>query len=218
MTDTTISSETLLQQLNWRYATKAFDPTRKISAADWQTLEQTLILTPSSYGMQPYKFLVITDTALREKLMPAAWSQRQVVDCSHFVVFARQLTVTAADVEHFIARVAEVRSAAPESLVAYRDVILGDVVTGPRSQMAAEWSARQLYIALGNLMTSAALLGIDVCPMEGFVPAQFDEILGLPAQGLGAVVAAAVGYRSPEDKYAQLTKVRLPASELVTHI
>jgi nitroreductase len=121
-------------------------------------------------------------------------------------------------VEHFIARVSEVRGAAPESLAAYRDIIIGDVVSGPRSQMAAEWSARQLYIALGNLMTAAALLGIDVCPMEGFVPAQFDEILGLPAQGLGAVVAAAVGYRAADDKYADLAKVRLPASELIVRI
>jgi nitroreductase len=218
MNTKSVSTETLLQQLQWRYATKTFDPAKKISGADWSTLEQALILSASSYGMQPYRFLVITDPAIREKLLPAAWGQRQVVDASHFIVFARRNTTTAADVDEFIRVTASIRGMTAESLGGFRDVIVGDVVSGPRSQMAAEWAARQAYIALGNLLTSAALLGIDVCPMEGFVPAQFDEILGLPAQGLGSVVAAAVGYRAADDKYATLPKVRFPASELIQQI
>jgi nitroreductase len=213
-----VSTDTLLQQLQWRYATKVFDPRRKISEADWSVLEQALILSASSYGMQPYRFLVISDPAVREKLLPAAWGQRQVVDASHFIVFARRNTTTAPDVDEFIRLTASTRGMTPESLSAFRDVIVGDVVSGPRSQMAAEWTARQAYIALGNLLTSAALLEIDVCPMEGFVPAQFDEILGLPAQGLGSVVAAAVGYRAVEDKYATLPKVRFPATQLIQRI
>jgi nitroreductase len=213
-----ISPDTLLQQLNWRYATKAFDPTRKIPNDQWSALEQALVLSPSSYGLQPYRFFVVSDPALREKLSAAAWGQRQPVDCSHFVVFAHKLAVTAADVDHFTSRTATIQGSTAESLAAYRNVIIGDLVKGPRQQMAAEWAARQAYIALGNLMTSAALLGIDVCPMEGFVPAQFDEILNLSAQGYASVVCAAVGYRAATDKYANLPKVRFPAEELIAHV
>ncbi len=211
----TISNETLLTQLNWRYATKKFDPAEKISAADWAVLEQALILTPTSYGLQPYKFLVLTDPALRARLVPASWGQTQPVDCSHYIVFAAREQNTEADVDHYLARMAEVRGTTPESLSGFKKILVGDVVHGPRGKVALEWAARQAYIALGNFMTSAALVGVDTCPMEGFEPAKYDEILGLPAQGFRAVVACAAGYRAADDNYAALPKVRFPASELL---
>jgi nitroreductase len=214
----TITPDEILDALKWRYATKAFDPNRKIPAGVWQGLERALVLSPSSYGLQPYRFLVITDRALREKLVPHSWGQRQVADASHFVVFLARTSVKAEHVEEFIRRIATVRGIAPESLTGYRDVILGDVVNGPRSGIAAHWAARQAYIALGNLLTSAALLGVDACPMEGFSPADYDEVLGLKGSGFTAVVAAALGYRSATDKYASLPKVRLPESQLLQRI
>lgn len=215
MNPTTISHDTLLTALNWRYATKKFDPAKKIADATWAALEQTLILTPTSYGMQPYKFLVLTDPVLRAQLVPVSWGQTQPVDCSHFVVLAARAQNTEADVAHYLARMAEVRGMPVEALAGFGKVLLGDVVHGPRGQMALEWAARQSYIALGNFMTAAALLGVDTCPMEGFEPAKYDEILGLPAQGFRAVVACAAGYRADDDKYAVLPKVRFPASELI---
>lgn len=215
MNPTTISHDTLLTALNWRYATEKFDPAKKIADATWAALEQTLILTPTSYGMQPYKFLVLTDPALRAQLVPVSWGQTQPVDCSHFVVLAARAQNTEADVAHYLARMAEVRGMPVEALAGFGKVLLGDVVHGPRGQMALEWAARQSYIALGNFMTAAALLGVDTCPMEGFEPAKYDEILGLPAQGFRAVVACAAGYRADDDKYAVLPKVRFPASELI---
>lgn len=218
MSNTSVSNETLLKQLEWRYATKAFDPAKKISAADWATLEKALILTPTSYGMQPYKFVVITNREIREKLVPASWNQRQAADCSHFVVFAARMKNTEADVDHYLSRIAEVRGGSVEALGGLKKILMGDIVNGPRGQIALEWSTRQAYIALGNFMTAAALIGVDTCPMEGFVPAQYDEILGLPAQGLHAAVACAAGYRSETDKYASAPKVRLPALETVVHI
>ena len=211
----TVSNETLLAQLQWRYAAKKFDPAKKISTANWAALEQALILTPTSYGMQPYKFLVLTDPALRARLVPASWGQTQPVDCSHYVVFAARAQNTEADVDHYIARMAEVRGTTPESLAGFKKVLVGDVVDGPRGKFALEWAARQAYIALGNFMTAAALVGVDTCPMEGFEPAKYDEILGLPAQGFHAVVACAAGSRSADDKYAALPKVRFPANELI---
>ena len=215
MNSQAVSNDTLLAQLNWRYATKKFDPAKKIPDSDWAALEQALILTPTSYGLQPYKFLILTDPALRVRLVPASWGQTQPVDCSHYVVFAARAQNTEADVDRYIARMAEVRGAAPEALAGFKKVLMGDVVHGPRGQVALEWAARQAYIALGNFMTSAALVGVDTCPMEGFEPAKYDEILGLPAQGFRAVVACAAGYRAADDKYAELPKVRFPASELI---
>jgi nitroreductase len=215
MTPTTISTDTLLAALRWRYATKKFDPAKKIDASTWAVLEETLILTPTSYGMQPVKFLVLNDPALRAQLVPVSWGQTQPADCSHFVVMAARAQNTEADVTHFIARMAEVRGMAAEALDGFKNVLLGDVVHGPRGNVALEWATRQAYIALGNFMTAAALLGVDTCPMEGFEPAKYDEILGLPAQGFRAVVACAAGYRAADDKYAALPKVRFPANELI---
>ena len=215
MNPTTISNDTLLAALNWRYATKKFDPAKKIADSVWAALEQTLILAPTSYGMQPLKFLVLTDPALRAQLVPVSWGQTQPVECSHYVVMAARAQNSEADVAHYIARMAEVRGMPAEALDGFKNVLLGDVVHGPRGRMALEWAARQSYIALGNFMTAAALLGVDTCPMEGFEPAKYDEILGLPAQGFRAVVACAAGYRADDDKYAALPKVRFPASELI---
>ncbi len=215
MNPSPVSNDTLLARLQWRYATKKFDASKKIADADWAALEQALILTPTSYGMQPYKFVVLTDPALRALLVPASWGQTQPADCSHYVVFAARARNTEADVDRYLARMAEVRGMPAEALAGFKKVLMGDVVHGARGQVALEWAARQSYIALGNFMTAAALVGVDTCPMEGFEPPKYDEILGLPAQGYHAVVACAAGYRSPDDKYAELPKVRFAASELV---
>jgi nitroreductase len=213
----TISPETLLTQLNWRYATKKFDPARKIPAATWAVLEQVLQLSPSSYGLQPYRFIVATDTELRQKLRAVSWDQSQITDASHLVVFARRLQLTEADVEKFIDLTTDTRGMGRGSLQGYRDMIVGDLVKGPRHAIIREWTARQTYIALGNLLTAAALLGVDACPMEGFDPAKYDEILGLTVRGYGATNVCTLGYRAADDKYAAAKKVRLPAGDLIEH-
>ena len=218
MNSSPIPAATLLEQLRWRYATKQFDPAKKIPAPDWDALEEALLLTPTSYGMQPYQFIVITDQVTREKLVPFSWNQRQPADCSHFVVFAARATNTEADVDHYLARVAEVRGGSVQALAGFKKVLMADLVDGARGRIALEWGTRQTYIALGNFMTSAALLGIDTCPMEGFLPEKYDELLGLSDRGLRAVVACAAGYRVGTDKYAALPKVRFPASELIIKI
>jgi len=214
----TLASTEVLDVLNWRYATKQFDPSRKIPADVWETLEQALVLSPSSYGLQPWKFFVVTDPATRAALREHSWNQPQVTDCSHHVVFAIRTTIDAAYVEKFIARTAAVRNMPTGSLDFYRDMISADLLNGPRSAMIKEWAARQAYIALGTFMTAAALLGIDTCPMEGLDPAKYDEILGLADQGLQTVVACPAGYRTASDKYATLPKVRFEKDELIRHI
>jgi nitroreductase len=208
----------LLEALQWRYATKVFDATQKIPADVWQTLERALVLTPTSYGLQPYKFLVISDPAKRTELLPYSWNQKQVVDASHFVVFTARTKITDADVNKLIQLTSDVRKIPAESLNFYRDMMLGDVVNGPRSKTAHDWAARQAYIALGNLMTCAAVLGVDACPMEGLKPAEYDRVLGLNYSGYATVVACALGYRAVGDKYASLPKVRYETNELVQQI
>lgn len=218
MNESTIAPDQLRRALTWRYATKVFDPGRKISPALWDNLETALVLSASSFGLQPYRFLVIDDPRLREQLRPHAWDQRQVVDASHFLVFAARTTVTEPEIDQFIQLIATTRGVPVQSLAPYRSMMTGSLLTDNPGLSASHWSARQVYLALGNLLTSAALLGIDACPIEGFVPAEFDRILGLPEQGLAAVVCCALGYRSADDKHATLPKVRFPAAHLIRHV
>lgn len=212
---TPIPPQQLLDAMNWRYATKRFDAAKKIPDEIWQAFEQSLVLTPTSYGLQPYRFVVMTDLEKRAELLAHSWKQKQVVDCSHYVVFAAKTKLTEADVDHFIQRTAEVRKISVESLASYRGMMLGDVIHGSRGKISHEWATRQAYIALGNIMTCAAMLGVDACPMEGIVPAEYDRVLNLMNSGYGTVVACAFGYRAENDKYAAIPKVRFDAAELI---
>lgn len=213
-----IASKNLLDALHWRYATKVFDAHKKISPELWDALEKTLVLTPTSFGLQPYKFLIVQDGAKRDALLPHSWGQKQVVDCSHYVVFLARTEMKEADIDKLIHRISQVRSVPADSLKGYRDVMLGALVTGGRASVAFEWASRQTYIALGNLMTAAAILGVDACPMEGISPVDYDKVLKLESTGYKTVVACALGYRAVEDKYASLAKVRYEVNDLVQHV
>lgn len=197
----------------WRYATKGFDPARKIPADHLAALERSLIAAPSSFGLQPWKFLVISDPALRAKLREKAWNQPQLTDCSHFVVIATKTQTTPADVEKLIDATYAARGIPAGALDGYKGMMLG-FLQMPGIDHAA-WNAKQGYIALGFLLQSAALLGIDACPMEGFDHAAFDELLGLKGTGYTSAVTAALGYRAAGDKYATAPKVRYSAVQLI---
>ena len=214
----TVSCEQVLKQLKWRYATKHFDSSRKITPHDWEALEEVLVLTPSSYGAQPWKFIVVTDQATKEKLLPASYGQKQIVDCSHLVVFTIRKDVDGNHVDSHLKRIVEVRGGSHEALAPLRNMMIGDFVEGPRGKIVNEWATRQVFIALGNFMTSAALLGIDTCPMEGFQPEKYDDILGLTSFGLASVVACCAGYRHADDKYAGLPKVRFHKDDVIVRI
>lgn len=217
MSENGIKSETILEKLNWRYATKSYDPTKKISDADWATLEESLVLAPSSFGIQPYKYIVVTDTEVREKLKSAAWGQTQLTDASHIVVFAYKKTLTDADIERYVDRIIEVRGGSRDALTDYENVMKGSAKKAVDGGYIEIWNSRQAYIALGFLLETAALLGIDATPMEGFDPAQFNEILGLT--DYSAVAIAALGYRNAEgDWLANLPKVRFEKEELIVRV
>ena len=209
-----ITSQQLLTQLNWRYATKQFDTQRQISASDWATLQEALVLTPSSAGLQPWQFIDVIDPAVRAKLKPASYGQAQITDASHLVVFAAKSNIGEADVDTHLKNVAAIQGVDIEKLLPLRNMIIGGIVNGLDQAARAAWARNQVYIALGNLLTSAAVLGIDACPMEGFDRAQYDEVLGLKSKGLATAVIATLGYRSTTDKYATAPKARFPKEQV----
>lgn len=210
-----ISTDSLLSALRWRYATKKFDATRTIPSETWSTLEQAMILSPSSFGLQPWKFIVITDPALKAQLVPASWGQSQPKDCSHLVVFTVRKGLNHEDVDRYLQCSSAITGRPLEALAGYRSVVTGYVDHATAKGTLDDWSTRQVYIALGQFMASAALIGVDTCPLEGIDPAKYDEILGLKDSGHATVVGCAAGYRSPEDGYGRAPKVRFAASELI---
>ena len=205
-----------IEQLKWRYATKVFDKTKKIDSELWSKVEESLLLTPSSFGLQPWKFIVVTDDAIKKSLLPHSWGQPQVTDCSHLVVLAARSPLTDIEVTEFIQSTADTRSIPAESLEEYKGMMLG-FLSRMDDDARTRWAKNQVYIALGQLMSTAAVLGIDACPMEGITPPEYDKILGLKEQGYTTTLACPLGYRSADDKYASLAKVRYSADKLIEH-
>lgn len=193
--------------LQWRYAVKKFDPARKISPSQLEEILEILRLSPSSFGLQPWKFIVIEDLKLRKKIQPLAWNQTQVADCSHLIVLCALKHMDAAYVKQFIRLTAKTRGVEESSLAGYEKVILGFIQKlSPEAQQ--NWMKNQVYLALGMLLSECAQRKIDTCPMEGFEPEKVDALLGLDAQNLNAVVMCPIGYRASDDKQADLKKVR----------
>ncbi|CAG0955253.1 nitroreductase / dihydropteridine reductase [Phycisphaerales bacterium] len=208
-----VDPSALLDNLSWRYAVKKFDSTRKIPDDQWAAIERAIILAPSSFGLQPWKFMVIADQALRTTLRVASWNQSQITDASHLVVFARRAEMTARDVDRHIDRIIAIRNTPREVLAELRTMMLG-AFSAPGFDVNA-WAARQVYLALGFFLYTAAQMGVDACPMEGIDAARYDEILNLSAQGYRTTVVATAGFRASDDWLAPLAKVRFPAEEVI---
>ena len=202
------------EALSWRYAVKRFDPARKIAPEDWELLKKSLLLAPSSYGLQQWKFIVVENPAVREQLKAVSWNQSQVTDASHYVVLAYREEITREYVDRHIRRIAEVRGVTEESLAGFRKNMITNLVEGGQGLQIDAWCARQAYIAMGFLMETAALLGIDTCPMEGLEPEAYDRILGLEGTGYLTAGTVALGYRHAEDWLQHAKKVRFEESDI----
>ena len=200
-----------------RYATKQFDPDRKISQDQWSALRQTLVMAPSSFGLQPWRFLVIRNPEIRARLREVSWNQSQLTDADRLVVVTTRTDLDASDLDRWITCLAAAQGKTPEDLAPYRGMIEGFT-----SQMDARakqnWNTRQCYIALGQLMASAAMMGIDTCPLEGIDPAAYDRILGLEGGGYATAVACAIGYRASDDAYASMPKARFAEAEVIVEL
>jgi len=203
----------LIEGLNWRYATKKFDTTKKVSQENLDKIKEAIRLSASSYGLQLYKVLIIENPELRAKLQPVSWGQTQIVDASHLLVLCSYTECTHKMMDTFVQKIADVRNFPVENVKEYGNFMKAKIGEFPEETVDA-WMARQVYIALGNLLAACGELEIDSCPMEGFDAAQYDEILGLKEKGLTATVVATIGYRSAEDITQNFKKVRRPSEEM----
>ena len=206
----------LLEQLNKRYATKKFDATAKISADNLSTLLEAIRLSASSFGLQAYKVVVVDNEAIRKQLRAVAWDQSQITDASHLLVFAVDHDFNESGVDEYLENIARTRNIEVSSLSGYGEMMKGSL-DRPREEIQ-NWLTRQAYIALGFGLVAAAELNIDACPMEGFDNNQFDEILGLKEKGLHAAVVLTIGYRSVEDGYQHMAKVRRSKEDFILTI
>lgn len=211
---TTSTPEALLEALTWRYAVKRFDSTRRIPEPAWQALKESLRLAPSSFGLEPWRFIEVASPSIRSQLPALSWNQTQPVDADRYVVFAQRDGLSPADAERLVQATAEARGKSLDSLAGFHKMLLGAIESASQAGTASAWNARQVYIALGFSMLGAAVLGIDSCPMEGIDPAGYDRLLGLPGSGYKTVCACAFGYRAADDKYAQARKVRRPDGQV----
>lgn len=206
--------KTIIDHLNWRYATKVFDTEKKVSATDLDTVLESMRLSASSFGLQPWKFVVVSNKELRKKLRGVAWDQPQVTDASELIVLTVRTDVNDALVDAYIADISKTRGVAIPGLKGYEDMMKNSI--NSKSPEAREaWASRQVYIPLGTALVTAASLGIDAGPMEGFDNAQVDAILGLDKLGLKSLAFLALGYRSQADKTAQYKKVRFAKEDVV---
>ena len=210
-----ISHTQLIDALQWRYATKSFDSAKKLPAELITTLIESLRLSPSSFGLQPWKFIVVENTEVREELRNHSWGQTQVTDASHLIVLAVKEKVDAADVQEWIECLAKTQSTPLEKLAPLQGMMMNFVAAMSDDQLL-NWSTRQVYIALGQLLASAAVLGIDTCPIEGISPNDYDLTLSLKDTGYRTAVVCALGYRSESDNYANATKARFPLERVIS--
>ena len=218
MSDAPLSSGQVLEQLNWRYATKKFDPDKKIPEATWKVLEQSLVLSPSSFGLQPWQFFVVRNLEIRQKLLEPSWGQKPVVDASHLVVFASKKDLDTGYVDGYLQRMAEVQQVPIEKLEGFGNMVKGYLQEPPFPLDVNKWAAKQTYLALGVFLSCAAMLEIDTLPMEGFIPSKYDEILGLEQKGYSAVVLCAAGYRAEDESHQHDPKVRFPTEQVVQYV
>ena len=207
----------IIEKLQWRYATKKFDTTKQLSEAELSTLKEAFNLTALSYGLQTLKLVIIEDKELRERLVPLSYGQRQVADASHLLVFCIQNEIDEVEVHKHFETIKAIRKTPDATLKPFKDQLTATILAMPKEKKLG-WATKQAYIALGNLMTVCAIEGIDSCPMEGFMPKDIDKALGLDDLGLSSVLMLPVGHRAEDDLFASFKKVRKPLSETIIEL
>lgn len=207
----------IIEKLNWRYATKKFDTTKQLSDSQLEILKEAFNLTALSYGLQTLKMVVVGDKSIRENLVALAFGQRQVADASHLLVLCIQNEIDTDDVDEHFDTVKAIRNTPDELLDPFKEQLKSTIETMPDSKKS-DWATKQAYIALGNLMTVCAIEEIDSCPMEGFLPEELDKVLNLDKYELKSVLLLPVGFRAEDDMFASLKKVRKPISDTVLEL
>ena len=206
-----------IENLEWRYAVKKFDDQKILEEQKINILKQAFNLTATSYGLQPIKLLIIKNKSIQEKLVDHSYNQQQIVQASHLLVICIDTNLKESDVEKYFERVKEIRKTPDETISSFREY-LKTVITEKTSQDLILWAKNQAYLALGNLLTVCANEKIDSCPMEGFIPKKYDEILGLKEKNLTSVLVVPIGYRAEDDMKTHQMKVRKKIEEIVIEI
>jgi nitroreductase/dihydropteridine reductase len=207
----------ILDSLAWRYATKNFDANRFLTTEQLNTLKEAFNLTATSYGLQPLRLVVIKNKELQEQLVAHSWNQRQVADASHLLVICIENTIDTAYIESYFDRVKAIRNTPDEIIAPFKEFMINSFKDKTQEDLST-WAAKQAYIAMGNLLTVCGVERIDACPMEGFVPEKYDEVLGLGAHGISSVLVLPVGYRAKDDMFADLKKVRKTIAESILEL
>lgn len=207
----------ILEALHWRYATKTFDANQKVADADLTTILESGNLAATSYGLQPFRFVVVSDQDTQDRLVPHSYRQPQVSQASHVIIIAARTDIDADYIREYAAMVEKARDLPVGQLDGYAKQMIGSLVTMSDDQRM-DWAKNQAYIALGNLMVACAALKIDSCPMEGFIASEYDTLLDLSSQNLTSTVVLPIGYRAADDATADYVKVRRPIEEMVIHI
>lgn len=206
-----------IKKAEWRYATKKFDKNKKVSQHEIEQLKKSIQLAPSSYGLQPYKVIIIRNQDLKEKLKSASFEQPQITDCSHLFVFCNFIDVDSAYVDEFLELNYRIQKKALSGLIDYGTRIKSSISKKSKNEKEA-WIKNQTYLALGNLLSACSDFKIDACPMEGFEHLEYNRILNLNKKGLNACVIATIGFRDSEDKTQYQPKVRKPEELLFEEV
>lgn len=207
----------IIKSLEWRYATKKFDPSKKLTTTQIETLKKAFNLTATSYGLQPIRLVIVTNQALKESLVAHSFNQRQVADASHLLVICIQEEITKKDIDDSFDQQLEDRKIEEASIAGFRSFLV-DTFGKMSLEKHQDIGKLNAYIALGNLLTVCAVEKIDACPMEGFIPAKYDEILDLKKHQLKSVLALPVGYRDAEDFMGSMVKVRKTVDQITLTI
>lgn len=207
----------IIDKLKWRYATKRFDPSKKLSKEKLDILKETFKLTATSFGLQPIKMVVVSNQAIKEQLMPLTFNQAQIRDASHVLVLCIEKEIDADFIVEHFKRVEETRNTPRKILEPFEENLVNSFAE-KQSKEIRQWMINQLYLTLGALLTVCAIEKIDSCPMEGFEPEKYNELLGLSELGLESVIVLPVGYRDESDFFISLKKVRREVDELTISI
>ena len=207
----------LLESLRWRYATKQFDTERSLGEEQVQQLLEATNLAATSFGLQPFKLLVLRDQAKQDQLVASSYGQTQVAEASHLIVIAIRTDVDADYIGDYV-KLMESQRGLPEGTLDQYKSDMVDAITAMDEQAREVWATKQAYLALGTLLAACASAKIDACPMEGFLAAKYDEFFGLPEMNLHAVVVVPIGYRAADDKYQNYKKVRWELDDIVVKL
>lgn len=207
----------IINSLEWRYATKKFNPSKKLSNQQINTLKTAFNLTATSFGLQPVKMIVISDKELQEKFVAHSYYQRQVADASHLLVLCIENNTTSEDINAYFDLEKKVRNIDETVIANFRKQLI-DMYHNKSIEEIQLSAIYQTYIILGNLMTVCAVEKIDACPLEGFIPEKIDELLNLKEQNLKSVLLLPVGFRADDDIMSEMKKVRKPINETIIEI